>query len=135
MLKIICAILEPMIYMEGSYIIREGEPLDMMFFVTRGNVLTFKTKTNNGTIELIEKEEDSWYGEELLTWAERSSSKLSTLPISTVTVKAHNKVEVFALKALKALKALNALNLHDVVSKLVAEIIEMESGQYTSSNM
>jgi cyclic nucleotide gated channel len=132
MLKIICAILEPMIYTEGSYIIREGEPLDMMFFVTRGNVLTFKTKTNNGTIELIEKEKDSWYGEELLTWAERSSSKLSTLPISTVTVKSHNKVEVFALKALKALKA---LNLHDVVSKLVAEIIEMESGQYTSSNM
>ncbi|KAK9912792.1 hypothetical protein M0R45_036633 [Rubus argutus] len=105
-LEKICEHLEPMIYTEGSYIIRQGEPLDMMFFVTQGNVLTFAT--NNGgsgcssaTIQFIEKEKDSLYGEEeLLTWAEWPSIKMSTLPISTFAVKSHKKVEVFAIKAL-----------------------------------
>jgi cyclic nucleotide gated channel len=98
-----------MIYKEGSYIIREGEPLDMMFFVTQGIVLTYATNNgesscSSGTIQLIKKEKDSLYGEELLTLVEGPSSKLSTLPISTVTVKSHKKVEVFALKAVDLLK-------------------------------
>ncbi|XP_062017555.1 cyclic nucleotide-gated ion channel 1-like isoform X2 [Rosa rugosa] len=102
-LKKICEHFEPMIYSKGCYIIREGEPLDMMFFVTRGSVLTYATNNggsngSSGTIQL-EIEKDGLYGKELLTWAEGCSSKLSNLPISTITVKSHNKVEVFALLA------------------------------------
>ncbi|KAM5560113.1 hypothetical protein ABKV19_021326 [Rosa sericea] len=102
-LKKICEHLEPMIYNKGCYIIREGEPVDMIFFVTRGSVLTYATNNggsigSSGTIHL-EKEKDGLYGEELLTWAEESSNKLSNLPISALTVKSHNKVEVFALLA------------------------------------
>lgn len=88
-----------MIYSEGCYIIREGEPLDMMFFITIGTGLTYATNNgSSGTIQ-FEKEKDGLYGEELLTWAEGPSSKLSNLPISPVTVKSHKKVEVFAIKA------------------------------------
>ncbi|XP_040372147.1 cyclic nucleotide-gated ion channel 1 isoform X2 [Rosa chinensis] len=102
-LEKICECLEPMIYRKGCYIIREGEPLDMMFFVTWGNVLTYATNNggsngSSGTIQ-HEKEKDDLYGKELLTWAEERSDKLSYLPISPITVKSHNKVEVFALQA------------------------------------
>lgn len=91
--------LEPVIYTEGSYIIRQGEPLDMLFFITQGIVLTYaKNKARSGTTQ-HEKQEDGFYGKELITWGENSSNKLSNLPISPITVKAHKKVEVFALKA------------------------------------
>ncbi|XP_050379460.1 cyclic nucleotide-gated ion channel 1-like [Argentina anserina] len=102
----ICKQLEPAIYREDSYIIREGEPLAMMFFVTRGNVLTYATNNggSNGSSRTIQIEKDNGlYGEELLTWAERPSCKFSNLPISDLTVKCHNKlnevVEIFALHA------------------------------------
>ncbi|KAL6133241.1 hypothetical protein ACLB2K_065478 [Fragaria x ananassa] len=96
----ICEDLEPVIYNEGSYIIREGEPLDMVFFVTWGSVLTYATGSNgsSSTIQL-QKEKDGLYGEELLTWAEQPSNNLCNLPISSVTVKSHKKAEIFALKA------------------------------------
>lgn len=88
----------------SSYIIREGEPVDKMFFITKGVAMTYTTNngrsTGSHTIQLErERERDYLYGEELLSWAEAPSSKLSSLPISTITVKSLSKVEVFALNA------------------------------------
>nr|XP_011466570.1 PREDICTED: cyclic nucleotide-gated ion channel 1-like isoform X2 [Fragaria vesca subsp. vesca] len=100
----ICKYLEPMIYKKGRYIIREGEPLDMMFFVTWGTVLTYATNKNggsngsSGTIQQLKKDGHDLYGEGLITWAE-GPCELSNLPISDITVKCHDKAEVFALQA------------------------------------
>ncbi|KAL6145985.1 hypothetical protein ACLB2K_056668 [Fragaria x ananassa] len=101
--RCICEYLEPMFYEKGRYIIREGEPLDMMFFVTQGTVLTFSSNNggsngSSGTVQ-CEKEKDDLYGKELITWAKGPSSELSNLPISAITVKCYKKVEVFALHA------------------------------------
>lgn len=104
-LEEICKHLDPVIYPKGSYIIREGEPLDMMFFITQGIALTYKTDHNHGgrstscssTTTRLDKGE--YYGEELLSWAAATSTSFSDLPNSSRTVKAHKKVELFALQA------------------------------------
>ena len=63
--------LKPVLYIENSCIVREGDPVDEMLFVMHG---------------------------ELLTWA-LDPNLSSTLPISTRTVKPLTDVEAFALKA------------------------------------
>lgn len=94
--------LEQVSYTGGSYIIREGEPLDMIFFIALGNVVTYSTKYDgsNGSSTTIELKKFEWYGEkDLIPWAARSSSNLSNLPISAITVKSHKQVDIFAIKA------------------------------------
>lgn len=106
-LEEICKHLDPVIYPKGSYIIREGEPLDMMFFITQGIALTYNTDHNHGgrstsgssTTTRLEKGHHEYYGEELLSWAAAKSTSFSDLPNSSRTVKAHKKVELFALQA------------------------------------
>lgn len=68
----------------------------MLFFITQGTVLTY-AKNEVGTAHV--KQQDGLYGKELITWAENTSNTLSNLPISPITVKAQQKVEVFAIKA------------------------------------
>ncbi|XP_059450223.1 cyclic nucleotide-gated ion channel 1-like [Corylus avellana] len=106
-LQLICESLKPLYYNEESYILREGEPLTAMLFITQGSVCCFKTNNDdsgeNGEgivsgAECIEK--GKFYGEQLLKWGFNGSSpELSDLPISTKTVKALTKVEAFALTA------------------------------------
>lgn len=92
--------LKPVVYAENSYIIREGEPLDLMLFITQGIALTFTTSRNGGTgsksIKCLQKRDI--FGEELLNWTLKFTS-LTDLPISTTNVKAHTKIEAFALRA------------------------------------
>ena len=106
MLRLICESLKPLNYNEKSYIIREGETLDAMLFITQGSVWCFKA--NNGengegtssSPQCIDK--GDFYGEQLLEWGRFNGSpspKLSELPISTKTVKTLTKVEAFALTA------------------------------------
>ncbi|KAM1159482.1 hypothetical protein ACFX19_033219 [Malus domestica] len=83
--------LEPVNYSDGSYIIREGEPLDRMLFITQGIALAYKTSTTH-------LEKGDVYGKELIGWA-ATSTPFSGLPISDQTVKSHEKVEVFAIRA------------------------------------
>ncbi|KAL6132180.1 hypothetical protein ACLB2K_070563 [Fragaria x ananassa] len=104
-LKLICDNLKPVIYTENSYVIRAGEPLDMMLFNNEGIIWTY---TTDGSIKLgssITKclSKGDFYGEELLSWAS-SYMSFSDLPISTQNVKCHTKVEAFSLMA-KDLKA------------------------------
>lgn len=107
LLDLVCENLEPIIYNESSYIFREGEPVDKMFFITKGIAMTYTTKNGGSRTIQLEKEKDYLYGEELLSWAAVPSRKLSNVPLSTITVKSVGKVEVFAL---------NAAEFQDVVS-------------------
>ncbi|XP_041011469.1 cyclic nucleotide-gated ion channel 1-like [Juglans microcarpa x Juglans regia] len=103
MLQSICDSLKPVYYNERTYIVREGEPLDTMLFVTQGIIWNFTTSRRvDGTFlsgECIER--GNFYGEELLAWGFRGSPEpnLSDLPVSTKTVKTHTKVEGFVLTA------------------------------------
>ncbi|KAF5451063.1 hypothetical protein F2P56_031362 [Juglans regia] len=105
LLQSLCFSLKPVYYNERSYIVREGEPLDAMLFITQGIVCNFGTSTVRGdgsfslTAECIER--GHFFGEELLDWGFRGSpiTNLSDLPISTKTFKTHTKVEAFALMA------------------------------------
>ncbi|KAG6670818.1 hypothetical protein I3843_Q035200 [Carya illinoinensis] len=78
--------LKPVLYTQDSYIVREGDPVDEMLFIMRGNLATFTTNAGD------------FCGEELLTWAlyPQSSTKF---PISTRTVEAKTEVQAFALMA------------------------------------
>ncbi|GMN44437.1 hypothetical protein TIFTF001_013632 [Ficus carica] len=84
--------LKPVSYAENSYIIREGEPIGHMLFVTQGVVWVF----GNGAIRSVAK--GDYYGEQLLEWQLRSAS-YTELPVSTKNVQSHTKVEGLALKA------------------------------------
>ncbi|KAL4594931.1 hypothetical protein ACB092_12G055000 [Castanea dentata] len=114
LLQMICDHLKPVYYNEQSYIVREGEPLDAMLFITQGIVWNFTSDSGEGTVsskpQCIEK--DNFFGQELLDWGfceenekdkefvdGSASLNLSDLPISTKTVKTHTKVEGFALTA------------------------------------
>ncbi|ONI03390.1 hypothetical protein PRUPE_6G254400 [Prunus persica] len=97
--------LEQVIYDGGNYIIREGEPLDMMIFISRGSVLTYNTSSTghvgggSGLSNTIGRlTGGDFYGQELISWATTSTS-FSDLPISSKTLKSLEKVEVFAIRA------------------------------------
>ncbi|KAL6142118.1 hypothetical protein ACLB2K_060401 [Fragaria x ananassa] len=94
--KKICMHLDPVIYPKGSYIIREGEPADMMFFITQGIALSY---TNKHSVPITRLEKGECYGKEILSWAATASTSFSDLPITLHTVKAHKNVEIFALQA------------------------------------
>ncbi|KAE8077870.1 hypothetical protein FH972_016389 [Carpinus fangiana] len=101
LLQLICDYLKPVHYNQHHYIVREGEPLDAMLFITQGIIWNFSTTKGKGSAECIEG--GSFYGEQLLDWGLDSPAatlpNLSNLPISPTTVKTHTKVEAFALMA------------------------------------
>ena len=100
----ICKYLKPVTYSENTYIIRKGEPLDMMLFITQGIVWSF----NETSMEKRLKKGD-YFGEELLKWELKDSKSDFTFPISTKNFKAHTKVEAFALKAASLEQLFNSL--------------------------
>lgn len=89
----ICKYLKPVVYSEKSYIIRKGEPLDMVLFITHGAVWTFGSSASP-TNRLLQK--GDFYGNELIEWQLNSTSYDDFL-ISTANLKSHTKVEAFAL--------------------------------------
>lgn len=91
--------LKPVLYTENSYIVREGDPVDEMLFIMRGELLT--TTTNGGRTGFFNSSKltaGDFCGDELLTWA-LDPNQSSSLPLSTRTVKPVTDVEAFALKA------------------------------------
>ncbi|KAK4571299.1 hypothetical protein RGQ29_029914 [Quercus rubra] len=105
LLHMICESLKPVSYKEYTYIVREGEPIDTTYFITRGIAWTYTTRNNNGETtgsshaEPLEK--GHFFGEELIQWGfgEASLSNLFRPPLSSKVVKSHTKVEAFALMA------------------------------------
>lgn len=99
LLDAICDRLKPVLYTEGSYIVREGDPIDEMLFIVRGKLRSISTDGGRtGFLNLIYLEAGDFYGEELLPWALESQSS-PFHPISTRTISAVTEVEASALTA------------------------------------
>ncbi|GMH00426.1 hypothetical protein Nepgr_002265 [Nepenthes gracilis] len=92
-----CDRLKPVLYTEGSEVVREGDPVDEMLFIMRGSLLTMTTNGGRtGFLNSVYLNAGDFCGEELLTWALDPHSS-SNLPISTRTVRSTTDVEAFAL--------------------------------------
>ncbi|CAM0910389.1 unnamed protein product [Alopecurus aequalis] len=99
LLNALCDRLKPVLYTEGGCIVREGDPVNEMFFIMRGNLMSMTTnggKTGFFNSDVLKG--GDFCGEELLTWALDPNST-SSLPSSTRTVKSMSEVEAFALMA------------------------------------
>lgn len=99
LLDAICERLKPSLYIENTYIVREGDPVDEMLFIIRGHLESVTTDGGrSGFFNRSLLKEGDFCGEELLTWALDPKSGIN-LPSSTRTVKALTEVEAFALAA------------------------------------
>lgn len=99
LLDAICERLVSSLSTEGTYIFREGDPVDEMLFIIRGQLESSTTNGGrSGFYNSITLRPGDFCGEELLTWALMPNSTLN-LPSSTRTVKALTEVEAFALQA------------------------------------
>lgn len=99
LLDAICERLVSSLSTPGSYIVREGDPVNEMVFIIRGQMESSTTNGGrSGFFNSITLRPGDFCGEELLTWALVPNSSLN-LPSSTRTVKTLTEVEAFALRA------------------------------------
>ncbi|KAL0377446.1 UNVERIFIED_CONTAM: Cyclic nucleotide-gated ion channel 18 [Sesamum radiatum] len=99
LLDAICERLVSSLSTKGSYIVREGDPVNEMLFIIRGQMESSTTNGGrSGFYNSITLRPGDFCGEELLTWALVPNSSLN-LPCSTRTVKTLTEVEAFALQA------------------------------------
>jgi cyclic nucleotide gated channel, plant len=99
MLDAICERLKPALCTQGTCLVREGDPVNEMLFIIRGNLDS--NTTNGGRTGFFNScriGPGDFCGEELLTWALDPRPSV-ILPSSTRTVKAISEVEAFALRA------------------------------------
>ncbi|GMP83899.1 hypothetical protein CsSME_00037657 [Camellia sinensis var. sinensis] len=99
LLDAICEHLVSSLSTQGTYIVREGDPVTEMLFIIRGRLES--STTNGGRTDFfnsITLRPGDFCGEELLAWALLPKSTVN-LPSSTRTVRALVEVEAFALRA------------------------------------
>ena len=99
----ICDSLQPMFYKKYCNIVRKGDPIDAVFFITDGIVRTYTSNNGEGSDSqhATDLEKDKCFGRELLELVLTSNdiSNLSKVPVSSKTLKTYTKVEAFALMA------------------------------------
>ncbi|XP_073137809.1 protein CNGC15b-like [Henckelia pumila] len=99
MLDAICERLKPALCTQGTCLVREGDPVNEMLFIIRGNLDSYTTNGGRtGFFNSCRLGPGDFCGEELLTWALDPRPSV-ILPSSTRTVKAISEVEAFALRA------------------------------------
>ncbi|XP_050363202.1 probable cyclic nucleotide-gated ion channel 14 [Argentina anserina] len=99
LLDAICERLISSLSTQGTYIVREGDPVTEMLFIIRGKLESSTTNGGRtGFFNSITLRPGDFCGEELLAWALLPKSTLN-LPSSTRTVKSLDEVEAFALRA------------------------------------
>ncbi|RDX68558.1 Cyclic nucleotide-gated ion channel 17, partial [Mucuna pruriens] len=99
LLDAICERLVSSLSTQGTYIVREGDPVTEMLFIIRGRLDSSTTNGGRtGFFNSIILRPGDFCGEELLSWALLPKSTIN-LPSSTRTVKALSEVEAFALRA------------------------------------
>ncbi|CAI9098681.1 OLC1v1035367C1 [Oldenlandia corymbosa var. corymbosa] len=99
LLDAICERLVSSLSTEGTYIVREGDPVSEMLFIIRGRLESSTTNGGRtGFFNSIILQPGDFCGEELLAWALLPKST-TNLPSSTRTVRALIEVEAFALRA------------------------------------
>ncbi|XP_044505270.1 protein CNGC15c-like isoform X2 [Mangifera indica] len=97
MLNAICERLKPALSTEGTFLVREGDPVNEMLFIIRGHLDSYTT--NGGPFfNSCRIGPGDFCGEELLTWALDPCPSV-ILPSSTRTVKSISEVEAFALSS------------------------------------
>ncbi|KAJ9548366.1 hypothetical protein OSB04_020909 [Centaurea solstitialis] len=99
LLDAICERLVSSLSTEGAYMVREGDPVNEMFFIIRGRLESSTTNGGRtGFFNSIIMRPGDFCGEELLAWALHPKSTVN-LPSSTRTVRSLTEVEAFALRA------------------------------------
>lgn len=99
MLDAICERLKPALCTQGTCLVREGDPVNEMLFIIRGNLDSYTTNGGRtGFFNSCRIGPGDFCGEELLTWALDPRPSV-IIPSSTRTVKAISEVEAFALIA------------------------------------
>jgi cyclic nucleotide gated channel, plant len=99
LLDAICERLVSSLCTEGTYIVREGDPVTEMLFIIRGKLESSTTDGGRtGFFNSITLKPGDFCGEELLGWALVPKPTVN-LPSSTRTVRALVEVEAFALQA------------------------------------
>lgn len=99
LLDAICERLVSSLSTQGTYIVREGDPVTEMLFIIRGRLDSSTTNGGRtGFFNSIILRPGDFCGEELLAWALLPKSTMN-LPSSTRTVKSLGEVEAFALRA------------------------------------
>ncbi|TQD69683.1 hypothetical protein C1H46_044784 [Malus baccata] len=99
MLDAICERLKPALCTEGTFLVREGDPVNEMLFIIRGHLDSYTTNGGRtGFFNSCGIGPGDFCGEELLTWALDPRPSV-ILPSSTRTVKSISEVEAFALVA------------------------------------
>uniref|UniRef100_A0A7N0V2M0 Cyclic nucleotide-binding domain-containing protein n=1 Tax=Kalanchoe fedtschenkoi TaxID=63787 RepID=A0A7N0V2M0_KALFE len=99
LLDAICERLVSSLSTQGTYLVREGDPVTEMLFIIRGKLDSSTTNGGRtGFFNSITLNPGDFCGEELLAWALLPKSTLN-LPSSTRTVRAVSEVEAFALRA------------------------------------
>ncbi|XVE63421.1 hypothetical protein DITRI_Ditri07aG0019400 [Diplodiscus trichospermus] len=99
LLDAICERLVSSLSTEGTYLVREGDPVTEMLFIIRGRLDSSTTNGGRtGFFNSIVLRPGDFCGEELLAWALLPKSTMN-LPSSTRTVRALVEVEAFALRA------------------------------------
>ncbi|PIA40471.1 hypothetical protein AQUCO_02500282v1 [Aquilegia coerulea] len=99
LLDAICERLVSSLSTEDTYIVREGDPVNEMIFIIRGQLESSTTNGGrSGFFNSIILRAGDFCGEELLTWALMPNPS-QNFPTSTRTVRAQGEVEAFALRA------------------------------------
>lgn len=99
LLDAICERLVSSLSTQGTYLVREGDPVTEMLFINRGRLESSTTNGGRtGFFNSITLRPGDFCGEELLAWALLPKSTLN-LPSSTRTVRSLEEVEAFALRA------------------------------------
>lgn len=97
MLDAICERLKPVLFTDGTRLVREGDPVNEMLFIIRGHLDSYTTDGGRtGFFNSSRLGPGDFCGEELLTWALDPRPSI-ILPSSTRTVNAITEVEAFAL--------------------------------------
>ncbi|RAL46078.1 hypothetical protein DM860_006232 [Cuscuta australis] len=99
MMDAICERLNPVLCTQDTCLMREGDPVNEMLFIIRGNLDSYTTNGGRtGFFNSCGIGPGDFCGEELLTWALDPRPSV-ILPSSTRTVRAVSEVEAFALAA------------------------------------
>ncbi|XP_073001819.1 cyclic nucleotide-gated ion channel 17-like [Typha latifolia] len=99
LLGALCEYMNPFLCIDGTYIIREGDPVTEMLFIIRGKLES--STTDGGRTDFFNSiilRPGDFCGEDLLTWALLANS-ITNYPSSTRTVRTLVALEAFALRA------------------------------------
>lgn len=99
LLDAICERLQPTLFIPGTNVVQEGDPVNEMLFIIRGHLQSETTNGGRtGFLNIGKLKPGDFCGDELLTWALDPKSG-GNLPSSTRSVTAKSEVEAFALTA------------------------------------